>query len=170
MSTPEFASGQAVSTYGPLRQLFMRVAMTVITNVNRWLLVRSKGRLGFSFLGRSVLLLHTLGRKSGRAYATPLFYMEDGENMVLVASRAGTSVNPGWLRNLEACPEVEVQVRSGSRKVRAHLASTEERADLWPRLTAMFDKWDDIQSSTRRQFPIIVLEPSDPSSPLVSGE
>jgi deazaflavin-dependent oxidoreductase (nitroreductase family) len=93
--------------------------------------------------------------------------MDDGENMVLVASRAGTSVNPGWLRNLEATPQVDVQVRSGTRRVRAHVASREERSQLWPRLAEMFDKWEEIQNKTRRQFPIIVLEPVETSSPSV---
>lgn len=151
----------AESAYGPLGRLYMRVAMKIITAVNRWLLTCSRGRIGFSFLGQSVLLLHTVGRKTGRPYATPLFYMEDGNNLVLVASRAGTAVNPGWLRNLEANPEVDVQLRDGTRRVRAHLASEEERSRLWPRLVQMFEPWDDIQQKTRRQFPIVVLERID---------
>ncbi len=143
------------------RQLFfMRVAMKLITATNMRLLKLTGGRVGYSFLGRSVLLLHTRGCKSGKAYQTPLFYMEDGENLVLVASRAGTTINPGWLRNLEADPSTQVRLRSGMRSVRAHLASDEEYARLWPLLTEMFEQWGDIQAKTQRRFPIIVLEPA----------
>ncbi len=153
-----------VTELSPLRKLFMKVAMKVITGVNMRILKLSGYRFGYSFLGQSVVVLHTVGRKSGKQYGTPLFYMEDGDNIVLVASRAGTSVHPGWLLNLEANPSVEVQFRSKRRRVKGHIAEGEEREQLWLKLIAMFEVWERIQERSPRLFPIIVLAPEAPGS------
>ena len=152
-------AGQPGAAMGPLRRTFMKLAMKVITWVNLKLLTLSGDRIGYTFLGRNVVLLHTVGHKTGRQYRTPLFYMQDGENVVLVASRAGTSTHPAWLRNLEKSSFVEIQLRSGRQRMRGHIAKGEEREELWPKLIAMFDVWERIQEKSPRLFPVIVLEP-----------
>jgi len=153
-----------VTELSPLRKIYMKIAMWVITTVNMKMLQWSGYRLGYSFLGQNVVVLHTIGRKSGKLYRTPLFYMEDGDNIVLVASRAGTSINPGWLRNMLANPSVEIQFRSSRRRVKGRIAEGEEREQLWARLITMFEVWERIQERSPRLFPIIVLEPESPAS------
>lgn len=131
-----------------------------ITGVNLWLLSHSDGRLGTRFLGRPVLLLTTVGRNSGNARTTPLFYLQDGERIVLVASRAGTSRNPNWYENIARNPRVTVQIAQRKRGMTARAASEAEVAELWPKLVAMFPIWDEFQKRSARTFPVVILDPS----------
>ncbi|MFV2073875.1 MAG: nitroreductase/quinone reductase family protein, partial [Thermoanaerobaculales bacterium] len=88
------------------------------------------GAIGGSLAGRPVLLLTTTGRKSGRRRTTPLVYLEDGDNMVLVASNGGNQRHPVWWLNLERNPEAEVRVRNEKSRVTAEKAEGEERERL----------------------------------------
>jgi deazaflavin-dependent oxidoreductase (nitroreductase family) len=133
----------------------------LITSTNVWLLKASKGRLGNSFLGVPVLLLTTTGRKSGRQRTQPLYYLETDDQIVLVASNAGTTTDPAWLLNLQAQPNVSIDVRGHIRKMTAHVASAEEKAGLWPQLTTMFPKWQMMEDRSQRSFKVVILEPTD---------
>lgn len=106
------------------------------------------------------LLLEHVGRKSGKRFTTPLLYLNDGPNVVIVASQGGLPKDPQWYLNLRANPETSIRLRGeGVRKVRARVATETERADLWPRLIelyadfAKYDRWAD------RVIPIVILEP-----------
>ena len=77
-----------------LRSKYMTFLKIIITRANMWVLIKSNGKLGNSFLGKSVLLLHSIGSKSGVERKTPLFYLEMGDRVILVASNAGTLKNP----------------------------------------------------------------------------
>ncbi len=145
--------------FQPLWEQFMEIMMKIITSTNMWVLRKTKGRFGYSFLGREVLVLKTTGCKSGRRYDTPLYYLEDGERVVLVASRAGTARDPGWLLNLDAAPDTFIRTKQGLRAVRAHRATPEEKAQLWGALMEMFPKWEMIQEKSQRFFPVVILEP-----------
>ena len=81
-----------------------------------------------------MLLLTTTGRKSGKKRATPLQYLRDGENMVVVASNGGNKNHPAWLHNIRAHPEATAQAGKKVTKVRAETANDDERARLWPLL------------------------------------
>jgi deazaflavin-dependent oxidoreductase (nitroreductase family) len=109
--------------------------------------------------GVPVLLLTTIGRKSGKEITTPLNYMEDGENVVVVASLAGYDVYPHWWRNLEKNPQASVQVNDRKWAVRARKTAGEERRQLWARLMNVLPLWGVFQQRTEREFPVVTLSP-----------
>jgi deazaflavin-dependent oxidoreductase (nitroreductase family) len=116
------------------------------------------GEVGHDWRGTSTLLLTTTGRRSGRPRETPLIYGRDGDGYLVVASKGGSDVPPAWYLNLEADPEVELQVRAERFPARARTASPEERPRLWPAMTAQWPAYDDYQAKTTRAIPIVVLE------------
>ncbi len=106
------------------------------------------------------LLLDHVGRKSGRRFTTPLLYLEDGKNLVVVASQGGQPKNPQWYANLVAQPDITVRVsREGVREVRAREAVGDERAALWPQLVDLYADFANYQAWTDRTIPVMVLEP-----------
>lgn len=123
--------------------------------------IGSRWRIGAGFR-RPVptLLLDHVGRRSGRRFTTPLLYLVDGEDLVIVASQGGLPRDPQWYANLVADPETTVELRGeGVRRVRARTAGPEERAALWPRLVDLYADFDSYQRWTDRQIPVVVLEP-----------
>lgn len=121
---------------------------------NRW-------RIGAGFRKPvPTLLLDHVGRKSGRRFTTPLLYLEDGANLVVVASQGGLPKNPQWFANLLAHPDTEVHLRKErGRPVRARVATPTERADLWPRLVDLYADFAKYAGWTDREIPVVVLEP-----------
>jgi deazaflavin-dependent oxidoreductase (nitroreductase family) len=118
------------------------------------------GRVGGKFLrGAPVILVTTTGRKTGRPRTVPLIYLEDGDDLVVVASKGGMRHHPAWYRNLEANPDVEVEIGSDKRQMRARRASDEEKAEFWPRLTKIYRDYDDYQARTDRNIPVVILSP-----------
>jgi deazaflavin-dependent oxidoreductase (nitroreductase family) len=119
----------------------------------------SGGRLGGKVKGAPVLLLDNVGRKSGKPRTTPLLYMLDGENVVIVGSRGGSDATPAWWLNLQANPATTVQIKRERRNVVARQATAEERAELWPRLTEIYGDYAVYQTRTSREIPVIILGP-----------
>lgn len=118
-----------------------------------------KWRVGSAFpWGIPVCLLTTTGRKSGRPRISPLLFLEDGDRVVLVASQGGLPKNPMWYLNIRANPDVTIQIESRIRKMRARVATDEERAELWPRLVDLYADFDNYQSWTDRQIPVVICE------------
>jgi deazaflavin-dependent oxidoreductase (nitroreductase family) len=143
-------------------EALLKFLRKLITTGNVWILKLSGGRLGNAFLGVPVLLLTTVGRKSGKLRTRPLYYLEtDDGRYVLVASNAGTSKDPAWLLNLRANPEVTVEARGRKRKMLAHVASDEEKEELWPQLLELFPTWQMMEERSTRTFKIVVLDPID---------
>jgi deazaflavin-dependent oxidoreductase (nitroreductase family) len=123
-------------------------------------LLGGKWRVGAAFpRGVDVCLLTTKGRKSGETRTAPLLYLPDGVRVVVVASQGGMPKHPLWYLNLQANPDVDVQVKGDRRKMRARTATSAERAAYWPRLVAMYSDYDDYQSWTDREIPVVILEP-----------
>ena len=118
------------------------------------------GEEGHDWQGTTVLLLTTTGRKSGEPRVMPLIYQPDGDNYVVVASKGGWDNHPLWYLNLEANPDVEVQVKGDRFKARARTADGEERERLWKVMTATWPQYDSYQKKTDRQIPVVVLEPT----------
>src|SRR5438132_7565945 len=100
----------------------------VMSKVNIGLYRASRGAIGGKLFGVPVLLLTTIGRKSGQPRTVPLMYLRDGERLVIVASKAGHDEHPLWFNNLEKTPDADVQVGRERRQVRARVATDEERA------------------------------------------
>jgi F420H(2)-dependent quinone reductase len=106
------------------------------------------------------LLLDHVGRRSGTAFTTPLLYLEDGPDLVVVASQGGLPKNPQWYPNLVAHPETTVRVRKqGVRPVRARTATPAERAELWPRLVELYADFAKYAKWTDREIPVVILSP-----------
>jgi len=147
-------------SFSPLQERLASPLIRAVSAANTWVYRFSGGRIGGRFRGGApVLLLTTVGRKSGQPRTAPLLYLQDGENLVIVASKGGMSHHPVWYLNLEANPDVKVQIGSDRRRMRARRASDEEKAKLWPRLVAMYRDYDDYQARTDRNIPVVVLEP-----------
>lgn len=131
-----------------------------MSQLNRWVYRLSGGRLGGKWLyGAPVMLLTTTGRKSGKPRTTPLLYLADGDNIVIVASMGGMSKHPLWYHNLMANPNCEIEIGRRSSSMRARRASDDEKVDYWPRLTAMYPDFDDYQARTERNIPVMILSP-----------
>ncbi|MGH3490815.1 MAG: nitroreductase family deazaflavin-dependent oxidoreductase [Actinopolymorphaceae bacterium] len=105
------------------------------------------------------LLLTVTGRRSGQARRTPLIYGRDGANYLVVASKGGSDTPPEWYLNLRAHPDVELQVGSEQLEARARDATAEEKPRLWATMAAIWPDYDEYQTKTERQIPVIVLEP-----------
>ena len=106
------------------------------------------------------LLLEHVGRKSGRRFETPLLYLDDGRDLVVVASQGGLAKNPQWYANLLAHPETRVSLKGErDRPVRARNATPAERSALWPRLVDLYADFAKYQRWTEREIPVVVLEP-----------
>ena len=106
-----------------------------------------------------MLLLDHVGAKSGKHRTTPLAYLGDGEDLVLVASKGGSPRHPAWFHNLRAYPDTTAQVGSERRAVRARVATAEERARLWPKVVQMYRGYRHYQRRTEREIPLVILEP-----------
>ena len=120
----------------------------------------SGGRIGQHIPGvPPMLVLDHLGARSGGHRSTPLLYVKDGEDLVIVASKGGYPKHPAWYHNLVANPDTMVQVGRERRAVRAHVASPEERARLWPKVVGEWSSYEDYQRRTRREIPLVILAP-----------
>ena len=118
----------------------------------------SNGEDGHMWRGVTTLLLTTTGRQSGDRITTPLIYGQSGEMYLLVASRGGSEIHPHWYLNLRANPSVELQVAADRFMATARTATPEEKADLWPVMTAIWPKYDEYQEGTERDIPLVILE------------
>lgn len=147
----------------PYTKTEMAIANPVIkamSRLNAWVYRATGGKVGGRFLrGAPVMLLTTVGRKSGQKRVAPLLYLRDGEKIVCVASKGGMPRHPLWYENLVANPEVEVQIGSEIRPMRAATATAAQKAAYWPKLTAMYRDFDDYQARTDRDIPVVILTP-----------
>lgn len=138
-----------------------RIVLKLASRLHVALYRASGGRLGGRFRKTApVLLLTTTGRKSGKQRTTPLLYVEEGGQYVIVASVGGAPRHPAWYLNLQGNPAATVQIGSRRIAVRAETASSEERARLWARATQMYPQYDDYQAKTSREIPVVILAPA----------
>ena len=128
--------------------------------VHQWIYETTDGRIGASMGGRPMLLLRTVGRRSGHPRTSALLYVRDGDAYVVVASKGGNPKHPGWFHNLMAAPDVEIQVGRERIPVRARVAEDEEHTKLWSRANGVNKgQYDAYQARTDRDIPVVVLEP-----------
>ena len=125
----------------------------------------SGGRVGARIWGLSILLLTTRGRKTGRLRTTPLCFLRDGDDLVVVASNGGMDWFPSWWHNLLGEPLATIQVGRTRRAIRAREATPEERIRLWSELTSIAPGYLKYQERTARTIPLAILQPADPPSP-----
>ena len=138
----------------PLTRRFMGLHTFVYKATGGWLGESVPGGPG------KMLLLDHVGAKSGTKRTSPLLYIRDGEDLVIVASKGGYPKNPAWLYNLRANPETEVQVGRRHLEVRAREADAEERKRFWPQLDRVWPGYKDYRARSKgREIPLVVLEP-----------
>jgi len=139
---------------------FKDLTTKVLAGLHKELFQRSGGRIGGMGFGMPVLILKTIGRKSGKERATMLTSpVQEGETVVIVASYGGDNRHPTWFLNLEANPDVEITMEGRTRQMKARVASSEERAELWPRVTGKYRGYASYQTRTDREIPLVLLEP-----------
>lgn len=122
----------------------------------------SGGRLGHTVPGTPIriLLLDHVGAKSGTKRTSPLFYVRDGEDVVIVASKGGFPKHPAWFHNLKANPDTMVQIGTEHRRAHARVARPEERDRLWKMAVKTYRGYEDYQARSKgREIPLVILEP-----------
>jgi F420H(2)-dependent quinone reductase len=136
-----------------------RLVFRAFIGLHRTLYRASGGRIGG---GRAVpiLLLTTVGRKTGKRRTVPVQYLAEGETLVVVASNGGKSTHPAWFLNLRAEPRVEVETGRVRTVMHAREATAEERERLWPPLVELWPTYDKYQRGTTRELPVVILEGS----------
>jgi deazaflavin-dependent oxidoreductase (nitroreductase family) len=122
--------------------------------------VATDGEEGHDWQGTQALILTTTGRRSGQKRQHPLIYGRHGDDYLLVASKGGAPQHPDWYLNLVANPEVEIQVKADKIHGRARTATPEEKPELWSIMTKEWPDYDNYQTKTDREIPLVVIEPS----------
>ena len=131
-----------------------------MSRLNTWMYRRNNGEgLGGTFQNIPVALLITTGRKTGEPRVSPLYFLRDGDRVIVAASKGGADKNPMWYLNLKADPKVGVQIKDEVLDLTARDATDEERAQYWPKLVEMYPTYNDYQSFTDRVIPLVVCEP-----------
>jgi deazaflavin-dependent oxidoreductase (nitroreductase family) len=118
----------------------------------------SGGKLSGDFEGVPMLILHSTGAKTGEPRVIPLLYRQEGDDLVIFASKAGAPTNPDWLHNLRAHPEVSVEVGTDTKKVVAREAQGDERDRIWEAHKEQFPGFADYEAKTDRVIPVVILE------------
>ena len=136
-----------------------RLALKLGSGVHSGVYRATGGKL-FGRMGKSpILLLNTVGRKSGKKRTSPLLYVMDGEDFVIIASKGGAPTHPAWYLNLKANPEATVEIGDREVRVRGRGGRPEEKARLWQKMVEMYPTYDDYQRKTEREIPLLILHP-----------
>lgn len=143
-----------------LNSPFFDHSLKWVAKINTWMYRRNGGSgLGGKFQNIPVALLTTTGRKTGEPRVNPLYFLRDGDRVVVAASRVGSDKHPMWYLNLKANPQVRVQIKREVLDLTARDATEDERSRYWAQLVEMYPTFVDYQSWTDRKIPIVVCEP-----------
>jgi deazaflavin-dependent oxidoreductase (nitroreductase family) len=137
------------------------VVLKAMNLMHQSVLKVSGGRVGWEAARMPVLQLTTTGRKSGQPRSVMLTSpWQEGTTLVVVASRGGDDVHPAWFLNLVDNPKVEVTMKGRAKQpMHARVATAEERARIWPLLTAAHKNYAGYQTKTEREIPLVLIEP-----------
>ena len=137
-------------------------ALKAMNSIHRSMLALSGGRLGWSAANMPVLELTTTGRRSGQKRSVMLTSpLQNGDAIVIVASRGGDDQNPAWFLNLRDNPSVEVSLKGGPKKAMlARVATSEERSVMWPQINSKYKNYGGYQARKKREIPLVMLEPA----------
>lgn len=135
--------------------------LKTMNTVHRTMMAVSGGRIGWTAANMPVLELTTTGRKSGQQRSVMLTSpYQDGDTMVIIASRGGDDTHPAWYLNLQADPNVTVKTKDATRAMLARTATPEERAEIWPKVVDAASNYAGYQKKTDREIPVVLLEPA----------
>ena len=119
------------------------------------------GQVGGNFAGAPLLLLHTIGARSGNERISPTMYQDLGNGSIAVfASNAGADAHPAWYHNVVANPDVTAEIGDATRAFRARTATSAERTPIWERQKASYPGFADYETSTEREIPVVILDPA----------
>ena len=118
---------------------------------------KNHGKVGGNFEGAPLLLLHTVGRRSGKRRLNPVMYLKDGDRYLVFGSKAGADTHPDWYSNLKARPDVQIEV--GDETIDAHADEIQghERDQLYERQAIIYPGFADYQRKTKRVIPVVAL-------------
>lgn len=133
--------------------------MRFVTGAHVFLYRLTRGLIGGRMGRISVLLMTTTGRKSGRQYTTPVFYVQDGDRFLVVASNGGRGSLPNWWTNMRATGQAEIEIGSRRFRVSGRQAAVDERPRLWRQAVAAYEGYEQYQQKTDYPIPVIILEP-----------
>jgi deazaflavin-dependent oxidoreductase (nitroreductase family) len=138
------------------------LTLKTMNGIHRALLKISGGRIGWDVSKMPVLELTTTGRKSGQPRSVMLTSpLQEGSTIVVVASRGGDDEHPAWFLHMRDKPDVEVSLKGAPKqRMRARIASSDERARMWPLVVADHKNYADYQTKTTREIPLVLLEPA----------
>ena len=128
---------------------------------------RSGGKRMGHLRGMPILILTTVGRKTGKERITPVMYTRDGSNYVVTASNNGADEYPAWFLNMKSNPRITIEVDDKRESVIARQASVEEQSRLWPQLVEKAPFFEGYKKRAKREIPMVILEPTD-GKPLVN--
>jgi len=137
------------------------LALRMISKVHTALYRMTGGSLGHQLDGLDILLLTTIGFRTGKHYQTPMPYFQHPGGFLLIASNAGQKTNPGWYYNLIHQPGVEIQIRRNQIQAFASILEGDEREAWWSRLIDLQPRYIQYQQTTTRLIPLVLLEPKD---------
>jgi len=117
------------------------------------------GRVGGQFEGAPLLLLHTVGARTGQQRVNPMMYQQVTDGYAVFASKGGAPTNPDWYHNVLAQPRVTAEIGTGTVELLARVAEGEERERIWAAQKAAYPGFADYERNTARQIPVIILQP-----------
>jgi deazaflavin-dependent oxidoreductase (nitroreductase family) len=117
------------------------------------------GKVGGSFEGAPLLLLHTVGARTGQQRVNPMMYQPVAGGYAVFASKGGAPANPDWYHNVLAHPRVAAEIGTRTVELLARVAEGQEREQIWATQKAAYPGFADYERKTTRQIPVIVLEP-----------
>ena len=143
-----------------LRRALWRLAMRTASSVHTAVYRASGGRVAGEAGNLPVLLLTTTGRKTGKQRTTPLLFIRDGDDLVVVASNGGMDWFPAWWLNLQQHSAAVIEIGRERRDVTAHKAEPERRVRLWPEFTGTYPGYLKYEARTAREIPLVILHPN----------
>ena len=120
----------------------------------------NEGKVGGNFAGAPLLLLHTIGARSGNERISPVMYQDLGDGrLAIFASKGGAPTNPDWYHNLIADPDVTAEIGTQTLHFRARVASSDERTPIWTKQKQDYPGFAGYEAKTEREIPVVILEP-----------
>ena len=139
-----------------MKNTFIKWFMTI----NTFLIRSTRGRIGSKLGKQTILILNTVGRKSGQPRSIPIAYFFHEGKYLLVESNWGKEYHADWYFNLQKQPQASIEVKGRTINVNASFAEGEEYTRLWSYVTEKYPPYLEYQKMTERKIPIVVLTPT----------
>jgi len=118
---------------------------------------KNHGKVGGNFEGAPLVLLHTVGKRSGKLHVVPVMYLKDGERYLVFSSKGGAPTHPDWYHNLKAHPDIQIELGDDTVDVHAEEVEGHEHDALYERQATLYPQFAEYQRRTKRIIPVIAL-------------